>query len=143
MVAEAASIGRATDNDIVLNDFSVSRKHAFLKKEDGDWVIYDNGSTNGVRSTTRRCLGRGQGRDQVLIGTFVLRFRDDPNASREGDRLIDLTSTCIRPIAELNQDFSSSAARRSPGVHRGPAGVVRTSPTRTRFSRSWCRSPRR
>jgi len=25
---EVASIGRATDNDIVLNDFSVSRRHA-------------------------------------------------------------------------------------------------------------------
>ena len=107
MVSEEASIGRATDNDIVLNDFSVSRRHAYLKKEDTDWVIYDNGSTNGVRvndaAVPRAVVKDG---DQVLIGTFVLRFRDDPTATKgRRDRLIDSTSTCIRPIAELNQDF--------------------------------------
>ena len=49
VLKDALSIGRANDNDIVLNDFSVSRRHAYLKKENGAWVIHDNQSTNGVR----------------------------------------------------------------------------------------------
>ncbi|MEP6994463.1 MAG: adenylate/guanylate cyclase domain-containing protein [Acidobacteriota bacterium] len=107
MLLEEASIGRANDNDIVLNDFSVSRRHAYLKKEDGDWVIYDNGSTNGIRVNDalvpRAVVKDG---DQALVGTFVLRFRNDPEASQGvRERLIDSTSTCIRPIAEFNQDF--------------------------------------
>jgi adenylate cyclase len=107
MLQEVASIGRANDNDIVLNDFSVSRRHAYLKKENDDWVLYDNGSTNGVRvneaAVPRAVVKDG---DQALIGTFVLRFRDDPTVSRgRRDRLLDSTSTCIRPIAEFNQDF--------------------------------------
>jgi adenylate cyclase len=114
---EVASIGRANDNDIILNDFSVSRRHAYLKKEDGDWVLYDNGSTNGVRvndaAVPRAVVKDG---DQVLIGTFVLRFRDEPTAvkPRRG-RLIDSTSTCIRPIAEFNQDFGLEPVAIAPG----------------------------
>lgn len=114
MLQEEASIGRANDNDIVLNDFSVSRRHAYLKKEDNDWVLYDNGSTNGVRvneATVPRAVVKDG--DQALIGTFVLRFRDDPTVSSgRRDRLIDSTSTCIRPISEINQDF---------GLERGVA----------------------
>jgi adenylate cyclase len=107
MLKEVASIGRANDNDIVLNDFSVSRRHALLKKEEDDWVVYDNQSTNGVRvndtAVPRAVVKDG---DQVLIGTFVLRFRDDPTISKAGgQRLVDSTSTCIRPISEFNQDF--------------------------------------
>ncbi len=47
--SDQATIGRATDNDIVLNDFSVSRRHAYLRRENGVWILRDNHSTNGVR----------------------------------------------------------------------------------------------
>jgi adenylate cyclase len=102
-----ASIGRANDNDIVLNDFSVSRRHAYLKKEDGVWVIYDNQSTNGVRVNDRlvprSSVGDG---DQALIGTFLLQFREEAESPQSaGKRVLDSTSTCIRPIAEFNLDF--------------------------------------
>jgi adenylate cyclase len=107
MINEVASIGRANDNDIVLNDFSVSRRHAFLKHEKDEWVIYDNQSTNGVRVNDQvvpRCVVKDG--DQVLIGTFLLKFRDEPAKTADGrKRLLDSTSTCIRPIAEFNQDF--------------------------------------
>ncbi|HEY3204157.1 MAG TPA: adenylate/guanylate cyclase domain-containing protein [Thermoanaerobaculia bacterium] len=107
MLKEVASIGRANDNDIVLNDFSVSRRHAYLKKENDVWIIYDNQSTNGVRVNDKPVPKSAvKDGDQALIGTFVLRFRDDPTISRPGrTRLLDSTSTCIRPIAEFNQDF--------------------------------------
>ena len=42
LAREQASIGRASDNDIVLNDFSVSRRHAYLKRENGEWTLQDN-----------------------------------------------------------------------------------------------------
>src|SRR5215471_14981172 len=103
-----ASIGRANDNDIVLNDFSVSRRHALLKKESAGWVLYDNQSTNGIRvndkPVPRSAIGDG---DQALIGTFLLRFREEAEAAppTTGKRLMDSTSTCIRPISEFNLDF--------------------------------------
>jgi len=104
---EIASIGRANDNDIVLNDFSVSRRHAFLKKENGAWFLYDNQSTNGVRVNDKAVpKAEVADGDHALIGTFLLRFRDTPTAVRPpAGRPVDSTSTRIRPIAEFNLDF--------------------------------------
>ena len=86
---EQATIGRATDNDIVLNDFSVSRRHALLKKEDDGWVLYDNQSTNGVkvndRAVPRAVVVYG---DQAVIGTFVLRFREEAASHHQLSRRV-------------------------------------------------------
>ena len=106
---DVASIGRANDNDIVLNDFSVSRRHAFIKREDGEWVIVDNQSTNGIRindkAVPRAVVHDG---DHVLIGTFLLRFKeaaDAPPPPPPRGKMIDSTSTRIRPISEFNEDY--------------------------------------
>jgi adenylate cyclase len=103
---DQATIGRATDNDIVLNDFSVSRRHAFLQKEGGAWILRDNHSTNGVRINDRpvpECaVANG---DQVTIGTFRLLFRELAEPEVPADARLDSTATCIRPISEFNLDF--------------------------------------
>jgi adenylate cyclase len=125
LLKDVASIGRAADNDIVLNDFSVSRRHAYLKKEGDGWVIHDNQSTNGVRvNDTPVPQSAVHDGDRVMIGTFVLRFRDDPTASPPGRaRKIDSTSTRIRPIAEFIEDYGldrggTSAADSTAGRKR-------------------------
>jgi membrane protein YdbS with pleckstrin-like domain len=41
-------IGRAPDNDIVIDDPTVSSTHAELREEGGHWVVSDLGSTNGT-----------------------------------------------------------------------------------------------
>ena len=41
-------IGRAPDNDIVIDDPTVSSAHAELWDESGHWVVSDLGSTNGT-----------------------------------------------------------------------------------------------
>ena len=107
VLKDVLSIGRANDNDIVLNDFSVSRRHAYLKKEDGAWVIHDNQSTNGIRVNDKAVPSSPvKDGDAAVVGTFTLRFRDDPTVNRAGRApLVDPTSTCIRPIAEFNEDF--------------------------------------
>ncbi len=42
------SIGRAIDNDFVLSDIAVSRKHFDLRAETGCWLVADRGSGNGT-----------------------------------------------------------------------------------------------
>jgi adenylate cyclase len=104
LVEDEASIGRSTDNDIVLNDFSVSRRHAYLRREKGVWILHDNQSTNGIRVNDRQlpraAVADG---DSATIGTFQLRFKEEAETSSK--RAVDSTSTCIRPIAEFNLDF--------------------------------------
>lgn len=41
-------IGRLPNNDIVLDDISVSRSHAILQISGGDYFIHDLGSSNGT-----------------------------------------------------------------------------------------------
>ena len=43
------TLGRSSDNDVVLRDFSVSRHHARVEDVDGAFRIVDLESTNGIR----------------------------------------------------------------------------------------------
>ncbi|MDQ3338574.1 MAG: FHA domain-containing protein [Myxococcota bacterium] len=42
------TVGRAIDNDFVLTDIAVSRKHFDLRHENGTWIVVDRGSGNGT-----------------------------------------------------------------------------------------------
>jgi pSer/pThr/pTyr-binding forkhead associated (FHA) protein len=94
LAREQASIGRSSDNDIVLNDFSVSRRHAYLRHENGEWMLYDNHSTNGIRVNDRHVPNApvGDG-DRAVIGTFTLRFREQAEEPEEESSPIQMDST--------------------------------------------------
>jgi len=109
LLKEEISIGRSSENDVVLNDFSVSRKHAILlRKGEDEWVFRDNKSTNGVRLNGKQVAeGPVKDGDEISVGTFTLRLRDDPSiaAYPRGPGKKESTSTFIRPLEEFNQDF--------------------------------------
>jgi pSer/pThr/pTyr-binding forkhead associated (FHA) protein len=74
------TIGRGLDNDFVLSDIAVSRKHFDLRSEDGSWVIVDRGSGNGTLvngniEDNPFMLANG---DLIEIGNTVFRF-EHPN----------------------------------------------------------------
>ncbi len=46
--ADRLGIGRATDNDIVLQNPEVSKHHAHIEIDGSDYVLVDDGSANGV-----------------------------------------------------------------------------------------------
>ncbi|MEW5739090.1 MAG: FHA domain-containing protein [Myxococcota bacterium] len=53
------TVGRTANNDIVLDDQSVSRFHAFLQQDDRqDWTLTDAGSRNGSFVSGRRITAR-------------------------------------------------------------------------------------
>jgi hypothetical protein len=41
------TLGRTSNNDIVVNDTSVSRFHAYIRRDGATWVVADAGSKNG------------------------------------------------------------------------------------------------
>jgi len=102
------SLGRSSENEIVLNDFSVSRKHATIKPEADKWVVRDQNSTNGIkvngRFVTQATLAVG---DVLTVGTFTLNVREEVEpALKRGDKDgKDSTSTFVRSIADFNRDF--------------------------------------
>lgn len=48
LVGDHISVGRVPDNDIQLDDFTVSRQHAVFVKQGEAWLVRDLGSLNGT-----------------------------------------------------------------------------------------------
>jgi ABC transport system ATP-binding/permease protein len=80
------TIGRAPENNVVLNDLLVSRRHAVLRRTGNQWELVDNASANGTyvngNRITRAILGPN---DIVGIGHQLLHL--------EGDRLVEWVDT--------------------------------------------------
>ena len=85
------NIGRNSDNDIVLDNRAVSRKHAMIEVGPNNCVIIDNESLNGTFVNNRRVeeeiLHEG---DVINIAKYSLVFR--PNAAQEA-KMSDLDGT--------------------------------------------------
>jgi len=68
-------IGRGRTADLVLSDPTISRAHAALGYEGGDFFVQDLGSTNGTRVNGEReprtALRDG---DELHLGKLLLRF---------------------------------------------------------------------
>jgi pSer/pThr/pTyr-binding forkhead associated (FHA) protein len=70
-----ARIGRRPGADIVLDDATVSRRHALILERDGEPVIADDRSRNGTYVNGRRVTeARLRNGDQVQIGSRLMRF---------------------------------------------------------------------
>jgi hypothetical protein len=69
-------IGRLAESDVVVSDPAASRRHAEIRRQDGQFVISDLGSTNGTRVNESaigdHTLEEG---DRIKIGRTVLEFR--------------------------------------------------------------------
>ena len=75
VTSEGATIGRATESAIFLDDVTVSRKHASITKTGNSFTFKDSGSLNGSyvnnESVSEKVLSSG---DEIQIGKFHLLF---------------------------------------------------------------------
>jgi hypothetical protein len=72
---ERTLIGRSPDCDIFLDDVTVSRKHAILLRQDGDFTIEDQGSLNGTFVNRKRIESATlEDGDELQIGKYRLTF---------------------------------------------------------------------
>lgn len=73
--ALVTTIGRGLDNDLVLESTDVSRHHARIEFNGGQWYLYDLGSTNGTRingqAVSQAVL---QGGERLEFGSLHLEF---------------------------------------------------------------------
>ncbi len=58
LITSEISIGREAGSDVFINDEEISRRHARLTSQYGDYVLEDLGSTNGTFVNTQRITGQ-------------------------------------------------------------------------------------
>ncbi len=100
-VRDRLTLGRASDNDIVLRDSSVSRHHARIEIKGGAFHLIDLDSTNGITVNGDSVpSGPFFVGDVLGVGNFDIRVE---TAAAATDALS--SDTYMRPVSEFNQDF--------------------------------------
>ncbi|KAA1244412.1 FHA domain-containing protein [Mycobacterium simiae] len=80
------TIGRGPDNNVVLNDLLVSRRHAMLRRTGSQWELVDNNSANGTYVNGNRIVRALIGPDDIVgIGHQLMRL--------SGGRLVQYVDT--------------------------------------------------
>lgn len=100
-----ARLGRGPDNDVAFDAFAVpmvSARHAGIRREGGDFVLYDMGSLNGTWL------------NGAAVGRGVLRDGDEISLGRTGPRLRVRLGIASSPPSSADSSPSTAPSRRPP-----------------------------
>lgn len=126
----SATIGREANNEVVINDPEVSRKHTRLTFQGGTWVIEDLGSTNGTFVNESRLSGPYSLRlgDVVGLGEKIKLIYETSSAD------MNATMVAAPPTAQSVAPIPSQPAPPNPVYYTPPppppvyAGQVPSNP---------------
>ncbi len=82
LLGNTFSIGRETDNDLIIPDASVSRKHCIFHKEGDSWIVEDNHSMNGFSINDKQIDGASEvfNGDVIKVHELLLQVIDETSA---------------------------------------------------------------
>jgi Restriction endonuclease/FHA domain len=90
---ETVQAGSSAGCDIVINDPTVSRRHAIFRRVESSWIVEDTGSTNGTWVNGRRITGPTTitAGDHISLGRARFFFQDGktPIELERGSETID------------------------------------------------------
>lgn len=105
------SIGRTNENDIVLENRGVSRKHAMIEFNDRAAVVIDNESLNGTfvnnRKITEEVL---RDDDTITIGKYSLVYHAESTA--QGESMANLDGTMVLNTKKQRELLSNDKVER-------------------------------
>jgi adenylate cyclase len=126
LATQEVRIGRGGDNEIVLSDFSVSRRHAALRREPEGWFIYDLMSTNGVQlnqvAVKKAPVRSG---DRLKVGIFELQLEGEEDAVRASSATKTTPAAAPPPAAPAAPPIASAPPLPAGGSPIGNATIVR------------------
>jgi pSer/pThr/pTyr-binding forkhead associated (FHA) protein len=121
------TIGRTPDNDIVLDNRGVSRRHAQIEFGDNQAVIIDNESLNGTFVNSRRVSEEVlKENDAITIGKYSLVFHpsaDRGNSPFEMDGTMVLQTKKQREMIAKDQRNKQLTSKSGKSLLLGEAGA--------------------
>ena len=134
-------IGRTAENDLVLTEAGVSRRHVKIREDGGQFFVEDLGSANGTKvngnPVTEDELRDG---DSVQVGPVIFAFQGIVAQGGDSTRIFDPAEVAKKAAATKKAQASAaqgaSAQKRAvtsvaPAVARaGPPSAARTSSSR-------------
>jgi pSer/pThr/pTyr-binding forkhead associated (FHA) protein len=123
-----ATVGRAEDSDLVLEDGEASRHHARLTPQpDGSALIEDLGSANGTFINQNELIGpsRVDPGDELLMGVTLLQVRGQQDYLARGSGVIQIPpalATSERTPTYVNPEVVRSDAVQAQAADATPAG---------------------
>lgn len=116
---DVMSIGRARDNDVVIENLSVSRNHARIKREGEEYILTDLNSANGSMVNGHRVSKAAiRNNDILTIGKHNLVFLE-----------VEETRYVEQPASSPSSSRSSSAAPQAKKPARYPSRSPVITPT--------------
>jgi len=122
-------VGREPTCDIVIDNLGISRQHcAFINKGEA-FVVQDMGSANGTfvnaKKITEHFLNDG---DEVVIGKFILRFKNDIQAKQvqgrdSGSPVPDTLNTYVMDGAKIQEQLQRMRQQTGQPAPGAPAGA--------------------
>jgi len=110
------SIGRGVDNDVILADIAVSRKHTLICFEGNDFVLRDLGSGNGTLVNGKRVDAHPlRDGDQLELGNTLMRFVHPLAAAPMAPAAIANMATVVTQQKQVELDPVRSTADIKPG----------------------------
>jgi len=103
---DRTTIGRAANNDIVVQDEAVSSQHCYISRRGNTFILHDLNSTNGTTLNLQPVLTEAtlQNKQVIQVGASELMFEGVP---QEG-----VTST-IQPVTDVIVEKSPVTAPKS------------------------------
>ncbi len=103
LTAPSVSLGRGEDNDIVVDDPAISRRHLLFRSDASGVTVEDCGSRNGTifngGSLTKAALSHGA---ELQIGECLIRFLGGAPSAEPVETAERGEETICRPTAELS-----------------------------------------
>jgi pSer/pThr/pTyr-binding forkhead associated (FHA) protein len=129
-------VGRTPDNDITIDNLAVSRLHAILEEDKGDYYVRDCDSLNGTVVNGQK-VGRARLRDgdEISIGKHTLVFRVQGGQAVLGDETIQgfdqtmVITKPMKPVQRSQTDTATPPPQPQPlpeSVARNPRLIMRT-----------------
>jgi len=117
-VSDSLSIGRGSDNDVVLGSKQVSRNHAVLSVLDGQLYVKDLDSSNGTFINEQRIAGNEsshlKANDTLGFASFSFQVQEStaPVTTSESETLAPMTTE--EPVADTHENANTATVLETP-----------------------------